>query len=79
FPPHLRQAVEAAGLLKHVTSHTFRHCFATHLLWNGTDIRQIQNLLGHADIKTTEIYTHVDNRVGPVVVSPLDRLHADAI
>ncbi|TWU17158.1 Tyrosine recombinase XerC [Novipirellula galeiformis] len=79
FPPHLRQAVEAAGLLKHVTSHTFRHCFATHLLWNGTDIRQIQTLLGHADIKTTEIYTHVDNRVGPVVVSPLDRLKADAV
>ncbi|WP_442511358.1 integron integrase [Novipirellula sp. SH528] len=79
FPPHLRRAVEAAGLTKHVTSHTFRHCFATHLLWTGTDIRQIQQLLGHADIKTTQIYTHVDNRIGPVVVSPLDRLMADAV
>ncbi len=74
FPTHLRKAVEAAGLTKHVTSHTFRHCFATHLLWSGTDIRRIQTLLGHSDIKTTMIYTHVDNRCGPVVVSPLDRL-----
>jgi len=74
FPKHLRKAVERAGLTKHVTSHTFRHCFATHLLWDGTDIRRIQTLLGHSDVKTTMIYTHVDNRLGPVVTSPLDRL-----
>ncbi|WP_235033114.1 integron integrase [Rubripirellula obstinata] len=77
FPIHLRRAVEAAGITKHVTSHTFRHCFATHLLWDNTDIRRIQMLLGHSDVKTTMIYTHVDNRIGPVVVSPLDRLRAE--
>ncbi len=74
FPKHLRRAVESAGVLKHVTSHTFRHCYATHLLWNGTDIRQIQQLLGHSDVKTTEIYTHVRNPNETKVVSPLDRL-----
>ncbi|TWT50659.1 Tyrosine recombinase XerD [Rubripirellula amarantea] len=77
FPQHLRVAVERAKLTKHVTSHTFRHCYATHLLWTGTDIRRIQILLGHSDVKTTMIYTHVDNRVGPVVVSPLDRLRVE--
>ncbi|MCR9209725.1 MAG: integron integrase [bacterium] len=74
LPVHLRSAIEQAGLLKHVTSHTFRHCFATHLLWSGTDIRQIQQLLGHSDVKTTEIYTHVRNPNESKVVSPLDRL-----
>ena len=77
FPLQLRNAVERAGLTKHITSHTFRHCFATHLLWVGTDIRKIQELLGHSDVKTTMIYTHVDNRMGPVVISPLDRLAKD--
>ncbi|SMP72729.1 integron integrase [Neorhodopirellula lusitana] len=74
FPTHLRNAVEQAGLLKHVTSHTFRHCYATHLLWAGTDIRQIQQLLGHSDVKTTEIYTHVRNPHETKVESPLDRM-----
>ena len=77
FPSHLRCAVERAGILEHVTSHTFRHCFATHLLWSGTDIRQIQQLLGHSDVKTTEIYTHVRNPNEAKVVSPLDRLVQD--
>ena len=67
-------AIEAAGIDKHVTSHTFRHCFATHLLWTGTDIRMIQRLLGHSDVKTTEIYTHVPNPKERKVISPVDRL-----
>jgi integron integrase len=74
FSRHLRRAVESVGITKHVTSHTFRHCFATHLLWSGTDIRTIQELLGHSDVKTTMIYTHVLNRRDIQVVSPLDRL-----
>lgn len=74
FAQHLRKAVRAAGLVKHITSHTFRHCFATHLLWQGTNIREIQRLLGHNDVKTTEIYTHVRNPKEAGVVSPLDRM-----
>ena len=74
FPRHLRRAVEAAEINKLVTSHTFRHCFATHLLWSGSDIRVIQELLGHKDVKTTMIYTHVMNRSGLAVTSPLDRM-----
>ncbi|WP_417747326.1 integron integrase [Rosistilla oblonga] len=78
FQVHLRRAVVAAGLFKHVTSHTFRHCFATHLLWAGTDIRSIQQLLGHSDVRTTEIYTHVRNPNEKRVESPLDRLQMSA-
>ena len=74
FSRRLRRGVEAVGITKHVTSHTFRHCFATHLLWSGTDIRTIQELLGHSDVQTTMIYTHVMNRRDIQVVSPLDRL-----
>jgi integron integrase len=68
----MKQAVRQAGTNKRVGCHTFRHSFATHLLQNGYDIRTVQELLGHKDVKTTMIYTHVLNRGGKGVRSPLD-------
>ncbi len=68
----VKQALRQAGIAKHGSCHTFRHSFATHLLQAGYDIRTVQELLGHKDVKTTMIYTHVLNRGGRGVKSPLD-------
>jgi site-specific recombinase XerD len=68
----VRVAAQKSGLTKRIGPHTFRHCFATHLLESGYDIRTVQELLGHKDVKTTMIYTHVLQRGGLAVRSPLD-------
>lgn len=70
----IKQAARAAGLTQAVHPHTLRHCFATHLLESGADIRTVQELLGHRDVNTTQIYTHVMQRPGLATISPLDRL-----
>jgi len=71
----LKKAVEKVGIKKHITVHTLRHSFATHLLEAGTDLRYIQSLLGHANSKTTEIYTHITTKGFDQIKSPLDNLN----
>jgi integron integrase len=73
FSRSIKRAAKASGISKPISSHTLRHSFATHLMEAGYDIRTVQELLGHKDVSTTMIYTHVLNRGGRGVVSPLDR------
>lgn len=70
----IRCAIKQAGIMKHATCHSFRHSFATHLLESGYDIRTVQELLGHRYVNTTMIYTHVLNKGGKGVYSPLVNL-----
>ncbi len=74
FQKAMKEAVKKSGILKRATVHTLRHSFATHLLENGTYIRMVQELMGHKDVKTTEIYTHVMSKDIDAVKSPLDML-----
>src|SRR5690606_22388988 len=76
---HIKEAATKAGVPKKLTTHTFRHSFATHLLESGQDIRTIQELLGHDDVKTTMIYTHVATTGAAGIKSPLDALQKETL
>lgn len=71
---HVKRAANSAGLEKNISPHTLRHSFATHLLLSGADIRTVQDQLGHTDLRTTQIYTHILQRGGNSVISPLSKL-----
>lgn len=71
---NVKSAIRSSGIMKAASCHSFRHSFATHLLERGADIRTVQEQLGHSDVRTTEIYTHVLNRGGRAVISPLDAI-----
>ena len=70
----VKLAAKRAGIIKRISCHTLRHCFATHMLENGVNIRVVQELMGHADVRTTEIYTHVMQKNIDAVMSPVDQL-----
>jgi site-specific recombinase XerD len=75
----VKDAAKKAGIVKHATVHTLRHSFATHLLMNGVNIREVQELLGHKNVETTMIYTHVIRDMSNAPKSPLDNLYKSKV